>query len=383
MFKIQEPIDSEEEDLVSLKPDPKQAKVLQKTLNRVLLSTWLNVFMFGILIISFFTLLPRRSNRKSSIPSIEMAESITFPTTRSLPVDVHLFPFIFPHNDIIVGKLKITTAQNSKEIYHVNDTFHGKQISSDFVTYRKKEDFGVSGAIIDGKYFSIEITRSITSYVTEKKPNVLELGSNIGTVFVPTALYIKEIGGQILGLDANVVNYALGWNNIVLNDIDNGVMLNRAIVQDSNNPSEISFSVNRHNRGDTRLGTGWSDEYGKMQESKVNVKTVTVNELFRANEKFFCKVNVWKLDIQGFEGQAFLGGDEFLSECPPCYILLEIVFEWMENNGTPFSSTKKIMDGHGYTLYWHGKEYTDNEPKNIQHWYSDFMFAHRDCPDPF
>ena len=94
----------------------------------------------------------------------------------------------------------------------------------------------------------------------------------------------------------------------------------------------------------------------------------------------FCKVDVWKLDIQGFEGQAFISASEWLSNCPPCYIVWEKADGMMNGAGTSLEEAVSFLEENGYVNFHNGLPYDTSMKIGNQ---KDIESFHHTCVDRF
>ena len=90
-------------------------------------------------------------------------------------------------------------------------------------------------------------------------------------------------------------------------------------------------------------------------------------------------MNVWKLDIQGYEGKAFLGAETFLKECPPCYITTELLPAWLKSQGTPMTSLINHLRQFDYEIYHNGNIYNGDGSEYGEKGFSDFQIIHNKC----
>ena len=91
-------------------------------------------------------------------------------------------------------------------------------------------------------------TTALIQHFNPEKPNVFELGTNIGVVFVPTAIFLQSRGGEMVGVDASPENFALATVNRELNGLTNTIIVNRAILNNTAENSVVNILVNQGNR---------------------------------------------------------------------------------------------------------------------------------------
>ena len=215
--------------------------------------------------------------------------------------------------------------------------------------------------------------------IVKKKPNFLELGVNIGTVFVPMAIYVQRFGGKAIGIEAMIETYTMARTNLHINSISNALVVFGAVGNTSNKNTHVYSQFG--NMGGAFIHNG---SFDGIEDSMTKTRTLKLDEIFELIPDEMCKVSVAKMDIQGYEGAALFGGEKWLRTCPPCFILSELQKGMNGQTGVSFEKLFAFLRDIGYEVYKQGENlpFEGNED-NIpgRNWYShdDFEFKHTTC----
>jgi len=286
-----------------------------------------------------------------------------------------------PYETIQELRNNLLYANNTPEEVSIKASFVPDEPMCKFQTYPGEMDTMISMALQNDKWYAEDITTALIQHFNPEKPNVFELGTNIGVVFVPTAMFLQSRGGEMVGVDASPENFALATVNRELNGLTNTIIVNRAILNNTAETSVVNILVNQGNRGDTRLiGTDENYNPDKRVPVRLDIATARVDDFYNANPAWFCKVDVWKLDIQGFEGQAFISASKWLSHCPPCYIVWEKADGMMNAAGTSLEEAVSFLGENGYVNFHDGLPYDTSMKIGNQ---KDIESFHHTCVDRF
>ena len=172
-----------------------------------------------------------------------------------------------------------------------------------------------------------------------KDPLVLDVGTNIGDHL----LFLGALKIRSHGFEPNDLNF-----NVLECSID----ANPQIAKYSN---IYHFGVTDVPVDDACM-LGPADNMGGtgiVLDRKCNedgVKLVTLDN-FWINQLKREHVFMMKIDIEGFEGKAFLGAQKMFREKPPVYIYMEFTPSSLRNNRTPPEELLKKMNDYGYIAY--------------------------------
>lgn len=167
----------------------------------------------------------------------------------------------------------------------------------------------VSGALMLGAYEKAE-TRL---FRTACRPGmiVLDVGANVGYY---TALAMRALGpdGVIIAMEPDPDSFSYLQKTVAANGNARVTCVPMAAAGES---GEATLFISRHNRGDNRL---YANEFGT---ESLTVQTVTVDDLLKGLG--IDKVNLVKIDVQGFEGHVLGGMQATLAHSSPLIIMME------------------------------------------------------------
>jgi FkbM family methyltransferase len=243
-------------------------------------------------------------------------------------------------------KLNNVEFADKAQILVVNKSPSPKKLrmyNSDFamLTHTPEDDVYISKSIQNGKFWDQHTSQLLIAELSAEKPNFLEIGVNIGSIFVPVAHRSESLGGKAIGIEANAENFGLADANIILNGLKKSVGIHRAITDDRKAMPESVMSSSHGNRGGSSVST--DSEAGEMK-----TPTIELDELFEKDPVEFCRIGAMKLDVEGFEAKALYGGMRFLQKCKPCFIRLEFTPMFLKKYGTPAQKFLNDMKDIGY-----------------------------------
>ena len=130
----------------------------------------------------------------------------------------------------------------------------------------------------------------------------LDLGANIGSIAIPICRKRNDL--NVICVEASPWVFEFLKKNIALNGLTKVRLLNKAIFDSDD--QEIDFF-------------GPTEKFGKgsftphYTDKSVKVATIQVDSLLKANN--IAKVDIIKIDIQGFEYYAFKGASKTIASC--------------------------------------------------------------------
>ena len=168
---------------------------------------------------------------------------------------------------------------------------------------------------------------------------VLDLGANIGSIVIPICKRRKDL--RVICVEASPWVFEYLKKNVGQNGLTNIEIVNRAILDSDG--KEIDFFGPTGKFGKGSLTPNYTNE-------SVKVSTIRVDTLLK--ERGIPKVDIVKIDIQGFEYFAFKGASELLQPADAPDILFEFE-DWAEReaSGLAEGSAQKILKEYGYDLY--------------------------------
>ncbi len=165
----------------------------------------------------------------------------------------------------------------------------------------------------------------------------LDIGANIGAITVPIAKLRKDINVVAIEAAPWILTYL--ESNVTSNSLKNVTVINKAL---SNiNGIVVSFFSPQDKFGKGSMAPVFTND-------EVKVGTITIDYLASSLKS---KISFIKIDIEGFEGLAFEGGEKLLKSDSAPNILFEFV-DWAENlSGNEVGYSQKVLLGYGYKLF--------------------------------
>ncbi|KAJ8303199.1 hypothetical protein KUTeg_019595 [Tegillarca granosa] len=207
--------------------------------------------------------------------------------------------------------------------------------------YTPKEDKFVSSRIIQYGLFEAPKIDLLLKYLkSDPSLNFIDIGANLG-VFT---LNVAKFGRKVLAVEAlnkNVQHLCLSVRD---GKLQNNIKIIHNALSDKSGVT-VNLGVDVNNMGGTfvddeaentkKVKQYWHLEIGGTYGS---VNTFTLDNLLDLEEMKDFKNVIIKIDIEGFEYKALIGGQKFFDS-----INIKAVFmEWVFHKGT--SSGKKIID---------------------------------------
>ncbi|HXB42846.1 MAG TPA: FkbM family methyltransferase [Puia sp.] len=167
----------------------------------------------------------------------------------------------------------------------------------------------------------------------------LDLGANIGTITVPLIKKRQDI--KIVCVEAApwIFNYL--EKNLARNHARNVTAINKVLFYTDN--EEVNFYSPGDKFGKGSLSPVFTDKL-------VKVKTIKVDSLVQEME--IPKVDIIKIDVEGYEYHVFKGAVDLLSKADAPDIVFEFV-DWAEGNakGIQVGDAQQILLDLGYRIY--------------------------------
>ena len=190
---------------------------------------------------------------------------------------------------------------------------------------------------IDGIY-EIETHNFLLSVMP---PNAvyMDIGANIGSIAIPLCKRRADI--QCVAVEASAWVYGYLVNNVRRNNLEKSITcINNAITDTAE--GYVSFYTNENVFGKGSMSAVFSKE-------AIQVKRTTFQEIIDLYK--FPRVDVIKIDIEGFENFAFKGGEKLLTSEEAPLILFEFVNWAEEHAGIQPGEAQRTLKNWGYTLY--------------------------------
>jgi FkbM family methyltransferase len=220
------------------------------------------------------------------------------------------------------------------------------------------------------------VTEMIDRLSPLSKGSFLDIGANIGSWAVPIGASMQARGskGVVIAAEAMTASLDLIKDSVQLNSLKNFQFVNKAVVQNSDKKPSICINIEDVAPAEETNMGGNMAELGQRKTNdspcKKEVPTTTLDYLYEQIPEMK-DIAAVKLDCEGCEGQALLGGNKFLTEKPPCYLAFELTEDYLCQAGTNPTELKEFLEAKGYdtsSMQLHGgstcAEYMEWAKKN-------------------
>lgn len=172
----------------------------------------------------------------------------------------------------------------------------------------------------------------------------LDAGANIG-VFSLIAARVVGAGGQVFAFEPSSREWQRLRDNIELNEIAN-IQVVKAAVADGVGSALLHLADDRHN-GQNTLGRHFA-YYGTASGLEEAVDLISIDEFFRTNHIY--RLDVIKLDIEGAEYRALVGGSATIARFRPI-VIFESNATMLTLNGSSAEDLRRFFWDRQYQLY--------------------------------
>jgi FkbM family methyltransferase len=186
-----------------------------------------------------------------------------------------------------------------------------------------------------------EASREKLYSLLNKGDIVLDVGTNIGETLLNFA---KLVGpdGSVYGFEPDAVNHANVERNIELNEFKNARVFDFGI-SDKNETARL-YRVDEHNLGMNRI---LSEAEAAGLTDFTTIETRTLDDVVTANN--IDRVDVVKIDIEGYEMHALRGARQMLTSMKP-KLFIEVGYTRLLKNGTSPNEMIAFLIELGYTV---------------------------------
>lgn len=190
---------------------------------------------------------------------------------------------------------------------------------------------------------------------------ILDVGTNIGGTVLSFACAVGE-SGKVYGFEPDPLNYKRCLHNLRLNSFKNIEVLNAGL---GNEKAKLKLEVRTpENRGGNRIA-GSSSPVGEFSV----IDVVTMNDFVK--EKNISKVDLIKIDVEGFELKVLEGGRRVLQNSKPV-LFIELDDNNLKDQGNSAKELISFLKDLGYNKIIHAE---NNSPVDE---HSDFRNCHYD-----
>jgi FkbM family methyltransferase len=175
----------------------------------------------------------------------------------------------------------------------------------------------------------------------------LDIGANLGSWSLPIAMHKQQY--NVVAVDVSSTATNLLQESVNKNNMTDRFHVNRfAVIQDAANTKTICMSASEQAlAASTNMG-GNMVNLGEREFCAEAVPADTLDSLY-SNTPALKNVIAAKLDCEGCEAQALLGGSRFLSESPPCVLAMEITPPYLCSASTSVKQLSEFLETKGYS----------------------------------
>lgn len=187
-----------------------------------------------------------------------------------------------------------------------------------------------------------DITREKLYSLVKTGDVIFDVGTNVGE----TLLHFAKITGEsgfVYGFEPDEKNYANVLKNISLNDFENVHVFDLG-VSDKAETLKL-FRVDSHNLGMNRI---LNEAEAAEFEDFTTIETNTLDHIVEENK--IEKVDVIKIDIEGYEMHALRGAKELLKKFQP-RLFIEVGYTRLLKHGTSPNEMIDFLQNLNYSVY--------------------------------
>ena len=197
------------------------------------------------------------------------------------------------------------------------------------------KDIYVSKDIVNTGMWHPQAMRLIRNILLSNKGmGFIDIGSNIGFF----SLIASRMGHKVVAVEPFIDNIILFQRSVKLNNLENRIVLVQNAI--SNERKSATLRKSKNNQGDTVVVLG-----NRYSENDIIV-TIVLDDLLEA---ITFKNALLKMDIQGYEHRAIVGGTRFLAKIRIPYIIMEWVLQ-KKHFKTNYCVADGILEVPGMTL---------------------------------
>lgn len=256
------------------------------------------------------------NDRQSQNEIMKILTSLKIPEERYIFLSTHIsselynfYRILFQQNTfngklteffyrIVCGNFQLISTEDGDWIFNSNDLCISGEMFVDGKTYSKDE--------ID---IFIELTEKYYGTKPTEKCYFMDIGANVGT----TCIYVKKKkipNATIIAFEPVRDNYKLLKINHMLNDIDDSILVNKAVM---NQTSTYSMAINETNMGNCIIIPDDLDAES-ISVSTEQVESTTIKEFIEENNIQAVDVKYVWIDTEGFETEVLLAAEPLLCE---------------------------------------------------------------------
>lgn len=187
-----------------------------------------------------------------------------------------------------------------------------------------------------------DITRPKLYSLVRPNDVVLDVGTNIGETLLNFAKLVGS-GGFVYGFEPDPTNYANVQKNIGLNEFTNLHVFNLGVSDRAE--SLKLYRIDPNNLGMNRI---LNEDEAEQYSDFMTIETDTIDGVVAAND--ISKIDVVKIDIEGYEMHALRGARQMLDSFKP-KLFIEVGYSRLLKNGTSPNEMISFLMEFGYRVF--------------------------------
>lgn len=220
-------------------------------------------------------------------------------------------------------------------------------------TFPLSQDWVVSASLKNSGSWEGANVKSICSEFekTGGQADFLDVGANVGAYSIPMGQCLKDRGhgGKVIAVEGlpNTARYLKA--SVTANHLQDTVdIYNYAVSDGQMGADSVRMDISRTNKGGSSIDGNKPPDNGDVQDATVvEAKVTTLDSILHRNGQK-PKIFAVKMDIEGSEGHALLGAQEFLSKASPCLLQVELNKEWLSRAGTQEEMVLQLLRKAGF-----------------------------------
>ncbi len=211
-----------------------------------------------------------------------------------------------------------------------------REVERDGIKYR----LDISDTVDWYIYFGFkEISRQRLYELIKPGITMFDVGANVGDVSLHAAKFVGA-SGKVYAFEPDYINFKRLSANIELNNFRQLIAINKGL---GDKPGKFTIGVvDEGNRGMNRI-TGVSTK----ETASNTIDVTTMDILFQ--EMKIDKVDVIKIDVEGFEMNVLKGGTEVISKHHPVFFI-ELDDNNLKDQGSSATQLVDFLESKGYKI---------------------------------
>jgi FkbM family methyltransferase len=184
--------------------------------------------------------------------------------------------------------------------------------------------------------------RSLLIDTCKENYTAIDIGTNIGSTLLNLAKKTSQGGGTVIGFEPDKLNYSKCLKNVELNSFNNIEVSNLGLGSEK---KRVFLAVNSpSNRGGNRV---IPESDSNLQQEKEAIDITTLDDFIKERETK--KVDLIKIDVEGYEHEVIKGAKGILAKHPPI-LFIEIDDENLKKQSTSASMLISDLEAMGYSI---------------------------------